>query len=222
MNELLKRGFSAYKIVLGNKLATSIMMLFGGFMLMIGAISGSGNDTKTLPSIIAVAGAIFASWSFYRIGYIKARTETMKRNERDVELGNLILQIYETIVYLIVCLIGVFLLLNENFTNQALNLMTGGFTIFNGIVGVIGAIKNCEKYTTFGWKFMLGLTIIELGLGAYFIFMSNTINNVGLGVMGVITTIAGLIEVISSLRKDVLQKTVQDGKDIVKILKEEK
>ena len=168
------------------------------------------------------AGAIFASWSFYRIGYIKARTETMKRNERDVELGNLILQIYETIVYLIVCLIGVFLLLNENFTNQALNLMTGGFTIFNGIVGVIGAIKNCEKYTTFGWKFMLGLTIIELGLGAYFIFMSNTINNVGLGVMGVITTIAGLIEVISSLRKDVLQKTVQDGKDIVKILKEEK
>ena len=146
----------------------------------------------------------------------------MKRNERDVELGNLILQIYETIVYLIVCLIGVFLLLNENFTNQALNLMTGGFTIFNGIVGVIGAIKNCEKYTTFGWKFMLGLTIIELGLGAYFIFMSNTINNVCLGVMGVITTIAGLIEVISSLRKDVLQKTVQDGKDIVKILKEEK
>ena len=159
MNELLKRGFSAYKIVLGNKLATSIMMLFGGLMLMIGAISGSGNDTKTLPSIIAVAGAIFASWSFYRIGYIKAKTETMKRNERDVELGNLILQIYETIVYLIVCSIGVFLLLNENFTNQALNLMTGGFTIFNGIVGVIGAIKNREKYATFGWKFMLGLTI---------------------------------------------------------------
>ena len=69
---------------------------------------------------------------------------------------------------------------------------------------------------------MVGLTIIEFGLGAYFIFMSDTINNVGLGVMGVITTIAGLIEVGSSLRKEVIQKTVQDGRDIVKILKEDK
>ena len=222
MNELLKRGFSAYKIILRNKLATSLMMLFGGIMLMVGAISGNGNDTKTLPSMIAIAGAVFAAWSFYKIGYIRAKVEKLKGDERDVGLSNLILQIYETVVYVVVCLLGIFLLLNENFTNQALNLMTGGFTIFNGVIGVINAIKNREKWQTFSWKFMLGLTIIELALGAYFIFMSNTINNAGLGVMGAITIIAGLIEVISSLRKEVLQKTVQDGKDIVKILKEEK
>ncbi len=222
MNELLKRSFSAYKIVLGNKLATSFMMLFGGIMLMVGAFSGNGNDTKTLPSMIAIAGAIFTCWSFYRVGYLKAKSEKLKHDERDEALNQLVLQIYETIVYLAVCLIGIILLLNESFTNRALNLMTGGFTIFNGVVGVINAIKKSDKYATFGWKFMLGLTIIELGLGAYFVFMSNTINNVGLGVMGVITTIAGLIEVISSLRKDILQKTVQDGKSIVKILKEEK
>lgn len=198
------------------------MMFFGGIMLMVGAFSGNGNDTKTLPSMVAIAGAVLSCWSFYRIGYLKAKSEKLKYDARDEALNQLVLQIYETVVCLAVCLIGIVLLLNESFTNQALNLMTGGFTIFNGIVGVIGAIKNREKYATFGWKFMLGLTIIELGLGAYFIFMSNTINNVGLGVMGVITTIAGLIEVISSLRKDVLQKTIQDGKDIVKILKEEK
>lgn len=186
---------------------------------MIGAFSGNGNDTKTLPSAIAIAGAFFTCWSFYRIGYLKAKVEKLKGDERDIALNSLVLQIYETIIYLAVAIFGIFLLLNESFTNQALNLMTGGFTIFNGVVGVINAIKKRDKYKTFGWRFMVGLTIIEFGLGAYFIFMSDTINNVGLGVMGVITTIAGLIEVGSSLRKDVIQKTVQDGKDIAKILK---
>ena len=189
---------------------------------MIGAFSGNGNDTKTLPSAIAAVGAILACWSFYRVGYLKAKVEKLKGEERDEGLNSLVLQIYETVVYVAVCLLGIYLLLNEGFTNQALNMMTGGFTILNGVIGAINAVKKRDKRNTFAWKFMLGLTIIELGLGAYFIFMASTINNVGLGVMGVITTIAGLIEVISSIRKDILQKTLADGKEIITVLKGEK
>ena len=72
MNQLVIRGFNAYKIFLKNKLASSIMMLVSGVMMLIAAINGRGNDTKTLPSLITVVGVILAFWSFYRIGYLKA------------------------------------------------------------------------------------------------------------------------------------------------------
>ena len=40
--------------------------------------------------------------------------------------------------------------------------------------------------------------------------------------MGILTTIAGVIEVFSALTKEELEKTMKDGKEIVKTLKEDK
>ena len=97
--------------------------------------------------------------------------------------------------------------------------MAGGFTTLNGVLGVISAYKNREN-KDFRWKFMIVLTVIELILGPYFIITSDSIDINGYIIMGVLTTVAGTIEVISALTKDNLKGTIKDGKDIVRIIKD--
>lgn len=220
MNKLVKRGLSAYKIFLRNKFAMSVMMLIAGIMMTIGAQNGTGNDTKTLPSLIASVAGVFTFWAFYRLGYIRAKMEDLKDGEFELARKTILLQVGETLVYLALTLLGLFLLLNEDFTNRMLNLVTGGFTIFNGILGAANAFKNREKWQTLGWRFLLCLAVIELALGTYFIVASASISNDALTVMGIITTVAGIIEVINALRKEPITKIVNDGKDILKTLRE--
>lgn len=198
----------------------SLMMLIAGIMMVIGAQSGAGNDTKTLPSLIAAAAGIFTFWAFYRVGYLRAKMEGLKGEELEVAKKSFLLQIGETSIYLALTLLGLFLLLNEDFTNRMLNLVTGGFTTFNGVLGAIHAIKNREKWQTIGWRFLLCLTVIELVLGIYFLFASASISNDALTVMGIITSIAGVIEVVNAFRKESVEKIINDGKEIVKTLKE--
>ncbi len=190
-------------------------------MMAIGAFNGRGNDTKTMPFAIFAAGAVFSFWAFYKIGYMKASLEKVKREERSEARKAFFLQIGETVLYLAIAGVGLFLLLNEGFMNVVLNLMTGGFSILNGVFGTMFVVKNREHHATFWWRFRLGLTILEFVLGAYFIFASSTINTVGFAIMGILTTIAGVIEVFSALTKEELEKTMKDGKEIVKTLKDE-
>ena len=77
MNKLVKRGLSAYKVFLKNKLAMSFLMLFSGIMMFVGAINGRGNDTKTLPLMITLGGIVFAFWGFYKLGYIKSNYDKL-------------------------------------------------------------------------------------------------------------------------------------------------
>ena len=189
--------------------------------MAIGAFNGRGNDTKTMPFAIFAAGAVFSFWAFYKIGYMKASLEKVKREERSEARKAFFLQIGETALYLAIAGVGLFLLLNEGFMNVVLNLMTGGFSILNGVFGTMFVVKNREHHATFWWRFRLGLTILEFVLGAYFIFASSTINTVGFAIMGILTTIAGVIEVFSALTKEELEKTMKDGKEIVKTLKDE-
>ncbi len=222
MNKLVKRGFSAYKIFLKNKIASSIMMLMAGVMMFIAALNGKGNDTKSLPMLITSIGAILTFWGVYRIGYVKAVFDKMDKTNREEKTAGqkvLISQIGETLLYILVLGLGIFLLTNENFTNKVLNLMAGGFTTLNGVLGAISAYKNRDN-KDFRWKFMIVLTVIELILGPYFIFASDSIDINGYIIMGVLTTVAGTIEVISALTKDNLKGTIKDGKDIVRIIKD--
>ena len=189
--------------------------------MAIGAFNGRGNDTKTMPFAIFTAGAVFSFWAFYKIGYMKASLEKVKREERSEARKAFFLQIGETALYLAIAGVGLFLLLNEGFMNVVLNLMTGGFSILNGVFGTMFVVKNREHHATFWWRFRLGLTILEFVLGAYFVFASSTINTVGFAIMGILTTIAGVIEVFSALTKEELEKTMKDGKEIVKTLKDE-
>lgn len=220
MNKLVKRGLSAYMIFLRNKLAMSVMMLIAGVMMTIGAVRGTGNDTKTLPSLIASVAGIFTFWAFYRIGYMRAKLEGLKKDELEAAKKPFLLQIGETAIYLALMLLGLFLLLNEGFTNQVLNLVTGGFTTLSGILGSINAVKNREKWQTFGWRFMLCLAVIELALGIYFLVAFASISNDALAVVGIITAIAGVIEVANTLKKEPIEKTIEDGKEILKTLRE--
>ena len=222
MNKLVKRGFSAYKIFLKNKIASSIMMLMAGVMMFIAALNGKGNDTKSLPMLITSIGAILTFWGVYRIGYVKAVFDKIDKTNREEKTAGqkvLISQIGETLLYILVLSLGIFLLTNENFTNKVLNLMAGGFTTLNGVLGVINVYKNREN-KDFRWKFMIVLTVIELIIGPYFIITSDSIDINGYIIMGVITTVAGTIEVISALTKDNLKGTIKDGKDIVRIIKD--
>lgn len=223
MNKLVTRGFSAYKIFLKNKIASSIMMLFSGFMMFIAALNGQGNDTKSLPTLITSVGAILTLWGVYKIGVIKSHLDTIDPNDqvkRSAEKKVFILQILETLLYAVVAGVGIFLLLNESFINKILDLMAGGFTTLNGVLGAINAFKNKDNID-FRWKLMLVLTILELIIGPYFIFASNTINTPGYIIMGALTTMAGIVEVVSAMTRDNIKTTIDDGKEIIHIIKDD-
>jgi uncharacterized membrane protein HdeD (DUF308 family) len=221
MNKLLKRAGNAWLIFIKNKVAGAVMMLISGIMMFIAAINGKGNDTKTLPFFILLAGAIFAFWGFYRIGYIKSNYESAEsREEKQLERRVLISQIGETLLYLIVAALGVFLLMNESFTDKILNLMAGGFTILNGVFGILYILKHKDN-KNFGWKFRIGLTIVEFAMGIYFIFASDSIGVSSYAVLGSITTIAGIIEVFHAMTRQNLEDAVRDGKDMIKAFKDD-
>lgn len=219
MNKLVKRGISVYKIFLKNKIAMSLMMLFSGIMMFIAAINGHGNDTKTMPLMITLAGAGFAFWSLYRLGCIKSDYEKITdRQEKVLQKRAIYLQIGEAAVYVIIAIVGIFLLINESFTDKVLNLMAGGFTTLNGVLGAIRVFKSREL-KNFRWKFTLVLTIIELILGPIFIF-APTIDINGYIVMGALTSVAGTIEVVSAFTMGNIKNTIKDGKDIARIVKD--
>ena len=197
------------------------MMFISGLMMAIAGFNGNGNDTKMLPSVIALVGFVLSLWAFYRIGYIKSNFDKLKdREEKVIERKVLIFQIVEAVIYLLITALGVFFFVNENFTNKVLDLMCGGFTILNGVFGCIYIYKNRER-KNFGWKFRIGLTVLEFGMGIYFIIASNSINATGYAIMGSMTTIAGIIEVAHAITRQNIEDAVKDSKDIVKALKSE-
>jgi uncharacterized membrane protein HdeD (DUF308 family) len=219
MNKLLQRGVNAWLIFIKNKLAGAFMMFISGLMMAIAGFNGNGNDTKMLPSVIALVGFVLSLWAFYRIGYIKSNFDKLEdREEKVIERKVLIFQIVEAVIYLLVTALGVFFFVNENFTNKVLDLMCGGFTILNGVFGCIYIYKNRER-KNFGWKFRIGLTVLEFGMGIYFIIASNSINATGYAIMGSMTTIAGIIEVTHAITRQNIEDAVKDSKDIVKALK---
>ena len=202
----------------------SIIMLASGIMMLIAALQGRGNDTKTLPNIMIALGLLLAIWSTYRTIKQKNRLDYLRTRAPDIykrELKIFWLQIPETILYLIVMGVGIFLLLHEHFTDKALNLMAGGFTILNSIFGVIKIYKTFST-KDFQWKLTCVLTIFELVLGLIFIIKADSISINEYILMGILTTTAGVIEVISSATKENLQATVSDGKKALKIIKESK
>ena len=221
MSKLLKKGLKAYSIFLKNKIATSLMMLVPGIMMTFAALNGNGNDTKSLPLMILGAGMVLSFWAFYRIGYIRAYIENpAEGDERGLGRKALIWQILETLLYVAVTGLGIFLLMNEQFTNRVLNLMAGGFTTLNGVLGAIATFKNRHEID-FRWKFVAILTLFELGFGIYFLL---AYKDIGIGsylLMGILTTIAGTLEVASALNVKTIKSTIEDGKDIVKTLKDD-
>jgi len=222
MNKLLKRGFNIYKILLKNKLAASLMMLVSGTMMAIAASGGHGNDTKTLPTLITSFGVLFSLWAFYRFGYLKADYDRLTDKAQRALAGRaLFLQVLEALAYLIVTGAGIYLLMNESLVNLILNLIVGGFTIFNGIMGVVSLYKRRTE-RNWRWVVRLILTLVELAFGTYFIVSSSTIDTNGLLIMGILTAVAGLIETISIYSMETLQSTFKDGKEIVRILKDRK
>ena len=207
-----------------NKLATSLMMLFFGTMMFVSALQGRGNDTLSLPLIIIFAGMVFAFWAFYRLGYIKSNYDYNKKADPGSNKGakkTLALQVFEASIYILICAVGVFLLINESLTNTVLDLITGGFMTLNGVFSLIFVCKNHEN-KDLHWKLAIILMVPELIAGPYFIFASNSIDITGYIIMGVITMVAGLIETLAALTKDSLKNTVQDGKNIVQIMKDDK
>ncbi len=222
MNKMVKRGFSAYKIFLKNRIASSIMMLYSGIMMFIAALNGKGNDTKSLPLMIAIGGIVLSIWAFYRLGYAKSQYDNIdksKRQEKAAERKTLLFQILESSAYLLVAALGIFLLVNESFTNTVLDLMAGFFTCLNGVFGAINIYKG-RKEKDFVWKLTIVLTTLELVIGPIFLFASNSINITGYIIMGCLTMVAGTVEVIKALTKENIKATIADSKEIVHLIKD--
>lgn len=219
MNKILQRVANAWLIFIKNKLAGAVMMFISGLMMAIAGFNGNGNDTKMIPSLITLIGVMLSLWAFYRVGYIKSEFNQIDdQEEKSLKRKVLIRQVIEAIVYLLVTALGVFFFVNENFTNKILDLMCGGFTILNGIFGCIYIYKNREN-KKFGLKFRIGLTILEFGMGIYFILASNSINATGYAIMGSMTTVAGIIEIAHAITRKNIEDAVRDSRDIVKALK---
>ena len=219
MNKLVKRGLKAYNIFLKNKIAASLMMFIPGVMMTIAALNGNGNDLKSLPLMILIAGEIFSFWSLWRLGYIKANLDKMEdEDERKAGWKLFFLQCGEAAIYLLIAVLGVYLLINEDLTNRILNLMAGFFTTLNGVLGAVKVVKGRDN-KNFAWKFKLFLTLFELGFGIYFLIAHADINIKSYLVMGIITAVAGAIEVASCFNAKTLKDTLEDGKDIVDTMK---
>ena len=219
MSELLKRGFSIYKIVIQNKLVASVMMFVSGIMMSIAGFSGNGNDTKTMPIALTVAGSALTLWGAYRVGFLRAKLLISRgAEEKTAQKRALIAMIFESVLYSLLIVAGVFLLTNEQFTNLVLNLMTGIFTILNGIFGVLYLIKNYQKLDAI-WKFKVVLTLLEFILGIYFIASSNSIPPTSFIILGLITTVAGVVEIIITASKESIKSTLKDGQVIIDTLK---
>ncbi len=224
MNRLVKRGLSAYKIFLKNKFMASLMMFVSGVMMFIAALNGKGNDTWTLPIIITILGSVLSLWAAYRLGYLKSNFDEGKKQSRDektIKRKELFLQLIETAIYVTIAGLGVFLLTNQDFTNKVLNLMAGFFTTLNGVFGAISTYKN-RKIKDFRWKFVVVLMLLEFILGPYFIIASDSIDIGNYLVMGALTTVAGIAEIISASTKESLKETIDDGKKMVHIMKDGK
>lgn len=221
MDKYVKKGLGIYKIFLKNKIASSIMMFVSGIMMFIAAVNGQGNDTKSLPMLITSIGVLLTLWLVFRLGYTKANYDAIpKQNtiERNTLFKSLILQIPEALLYMLVIGVGVFLLSNEDLTDKALNLMSGGFTILNGVFGAIYIYQKRDEID-FSWKFRAVLTIAEFALGLVFIILSDSISIGWYIVMGALTSVAGSIEVFSALTSKNINSTIDDGKKIVSIIK---
>lgn len=219
MNKLLQRGLEAYKIFLNNKLAMALMMFIPGLMMLAAALNGKGNDVKTMPFWILVAGLVFSFWGFYKIGFIKSNLNKITdREEKQIERKAFVFQIIETIAYLAVVSLGVFLLLDESFTDNALDIMAGGFTVLNGVIGSITVFRG-RNNKDFQWKLTLVLSVVELIFGTYFIIKADELGINNYILMGSLTSVAGLIEVIKSLSLKALKGAVKDGKDMLNIMR---
>ncbi len=221
MNKMVKRGISAYKIFLKNKLVASIMMLSSGIMMFIAALNGKGNDTYSLPILITSLGTILSLWATYRFGYIKSEYDKTKKapnTEKTIRKRELFFQILETLLYMVIAGLGVFLLSNHGFTNKVLNLMSGFFTTLNGIFGAINVYKGLSV-RDFRWKLTIVLMVFELILGPFFLINSDSIDINGYIIMGGLTAVAGVVEVISSTTKENIRGTFSDGKEIMQIIK---
>jgi uncharacterized membrane protein HdeD (DUF308 family) len=128
------------------------------------------------------------------------------------------LQCGEAAIYLLIASLGVYLLINEDLTNRILNLMAGFFTTLNGVLGAVKVVKGRDN-KNFAWKFKLFLTLFELGFGIYFLIAHADINIKSYFVMGLITSIAGAIEVASCFNAKTLKDTLEDGREIVDTMK---
>ena len=221
MNKLIKRGFSAYKIFLKNKLAAAFMMFIPGVMMFIGALNGRGNDTVGMPLGITAAGAVFTFWACYQAGRIKSDLDRAEdRGEQRVQRKLLIFQILEGLLYLAVMVAGILLLINQGFVDKVLNLMAGGFTTLNGITGAIKVFKRRDE-KDYRWYFELVLTLLELVVGPYYFFASDSISSGWFMTMAILTMVAGAVEVISALTPESLKSAMRDSKEIVRIMKDE-
>ena len=218
MNTLVKRGLSAYKIFLKNKLVASIMMLSSGIMMFIAALQGKGNDVYSLPILITTLGTVLTLWATYRFGVLKSSYNKLKGTDEHIKKRELFAQIIEGLVYATIAGVGVFLLSNHEFTNKALNLMAGFFTTLNGVLNIVTIYKNRET-KNLRWKIRAVLMVFELILGPFFIISSDSIDINGYIVMGALTAVAGIMEVITVTNKENIKGTLTDGKDIVHIMK---
>lgn len=219
MSELLKRGFSIYKIVIQNKLVAAVMMFVSGIMMSIAGFTGNGNDTKTMPSALIIVGAALTLWGAYRVGFLRANFLAARgAEEKTAKKHAMIAMVLESSVYLLLVLLGVFLLTHEQLMNTVLNIMTGAFTILNGVFGVIYLFKNHARIDGI-WKFKVILTLLEFILGVYFIVSSETITLTALILLGILTAVAGVLEIIITASKESIKNTVKDGQSIINTLK---
>lgn len=218
MNKLVKRGISAYKIFLKNKFVASIMMFSSGVMMFIGAIQGKGNDVYSLPILITTLGTTLTLWAVFRLGYLKSEYDGFKGTEDQLKKRELFFQILEALIYAVVAGLGVFLLSNQHFTDKVLNLMAGFFTTLNGVLNIFTIYKNREN-RNLRWEIRLVLMVFELILGPFFLINSDGMDINAYIIMGLLTTIAGALEIVTVSNKENIRGTVNDGKEIIHIIR---
>ena len=146
------------------------------------------------------------------LGVFNIISGLIKKGDDDKKKLSLIADI---VVGAIIIAFGILLLLDISVINDAITLVIGAFFILEGLRRIVYGIKTYDKNP--GWFVALGLAIVIIGGGVFFILKRDIATESRLlfvGIALIVLGVQGIVAVLSrNKKKNVIKKVTEDKKD---------
>ena len=146
------------------------------------------------------------------LGVFNIISGLIKKGDDDKKKLSLIADI---VVGAIIIAFGILLLLDIAVINDAITVVIGAFFILEGVRRIIYGIKTYDKNP--GWFVALGLAIVIIGGGLFFILKRDIATESRLlfvGIALIVLGVQGIVAVLSrNKKKNVIKKVTEEKKD---------